>query len=61
VKHDQILNEGLTSLLAISLGICALAAGLDSDPLWAQIFNLISSPIAALAGGYLALRQHQNV
>ena len=59
-KHNELLNGTLSAYLSTILGIFMLAAGLDSHPLYIQALLLASSPVLALSGGYLRLRQKRS-
>jgi hypothetical protein len=52
-KHDELLNGALSSFLPMLFAICTLF----SDPLYLAILTLIISPLLALFGGYLRLKQ----
>ena len=52
-KHDELLNGVLSSFLPQLFINCTLF----SDPLYLAILTLITSPLLALLGGYLRLRQ----
>jgi hypothetical protein len=55
--HDELLNGCLASFLCVALGILALIAGKESDPIGQQIMFLIASPLLSLLGGFLRLKQ----
>ncbi len=57
-KHDELLNGVLSSFLCVLSGIYALVTG--SHPLYLvllEILALIISPLLAMFGGYLRLKQ----
>ncbi len=59
-KRHERLNGTLSCYLCVSLGIATIAFHLQHDPLWQQILLLIASPVMALIGGDLRLRQRMR-
>ena len=60
LKHDELLNGGLSSFLCVAFGIYTMASGKDSNALWVQVLMLLASPALALIGGDLMRRQRQR-
>jgi hypothetical protein len=56
-KHDELLNGALSSFLCVLFGIYAIFSGSYSVPLYLVILSLLISPILAIFGGYLRLKQ----
>ena len=52
-KHNELLNGALSSFLAMMLAVCSIS----TEPLYLTMFYLITSPLFALLGGYLRLKQ----
>jgi len=56
-KHDELLNGTLSSFLCIVIGIYAVMAGKDSQPVLVKLLLLIAAPVFALLGGYFRQTQ----
>ncbi len=56
-KHNELLNGALASFLCVGSGLYALFTGNYSVSLFLAISSLFLSPLLAMFGGYLRLKQ----
>jgi hypothetical protein len=56
-KHHELINGALTSFLCVCLSIYSLFTSPIINPIYLVVILFIASPLCALLGGYLRLRQ----
>jgi hypothetical protein len=56
-KHDELLNGALSSFFCVLLGVYGIFNSSNSTPILLQLLLLIVSPLLAMSGGYLRLKQ----